>query len=361
MALVPVSQLKPGSTLRADVVTPLGGLLFEKGSKIFEREIEILLAFFIEEVMVEEPHPQAKMFKTSITPSPEPLVLSQPQEEPITFEQQFQRTVKFYKEMFKSVQGGLPIALRELTEHLTELVKFPSEVSYIFNTITQSYPIEDYTYFHSISVSYLSVCLARWSRIEESEMLSIALAGALHDIGKSKISPEILNKTEQLSLSEKTELRKYPVYGYHLVKAVNPSSDSILLGVLQHQEREDGSGYPLGLPSSSIHPYAKLVAISDIFHAMCSSKSYKAGSSPYVVLEQLLSDSFGKLDPHFVRLFVDGMTQFSLGMEVELSDGTQGKIIYVDRSQPTRPMVEVQGNIINLMINRHVYIKRAII
>ena len=355
MPLVHVSQVKPGSTLSADVVTPLGGLLFEKGRRIFEREIEILLAFFIQEVTVEEPHPQATTVKKDKAASPSPTP------EPSTFEQRYLRTVEFFKGMFKSVQGGLPISLKGLVEHLDPLVHFPSEAAHILTTIKQRYPVEEYTYYHSISVSYLSVCIARWNKTPESEIPFIALAGALHDIGKSKIAPEILYKPDKLSLPEKNELRKYPVYGYHLVKAVNPPSESILLGVLQHQEREDGSGYPLSLQSSSIHLYAKLVAIADIFHAMCSSKSYKSGSSPYVVLEQLLRDSFGKLDPQLVRVFVHGMTQFSLGTDVELSDGTQGKIIFVDRSQPTRPIVDVKGNIINLMNNRHLYIKRVFI
>ncbi|WP_164984977.1 HD-GYP domain-containing protein [Ammoniphilus sp. CFH 90114] len=388
MPQVLVAHLKPGYTLSADVVTPLGGLLFEKGRKIYEREIEILKAFFVEEVTVEEQQPQQPKVKpesksTTASPSREEMekALLEPVDQmekkspplpkddvpkakmnaPVTFEQRFRETVQWFKTMFLSVRDGQPIPIKELQEKLAELIRGPLELSNIMNTLKQNYPIEDYTYFHSISVSYLSSCIARWSRVAEAEIMSIALTGALHDIGKSKIDPSILYKPEKLTILEMKELRKYPVYGYHLVKAIPAVLEGVTLGVLQHQEREDGSGYPLAIQSQSIHLYAKIVAITDIFHAMCSSKSYKSGFSPYVVLEQLISDSFGKLDPGFVRTFVDGMTQFSLGTNVELHDGSVGKIVFVDPSQPTRPMVEVNGKIINLSLNRNIYIKAVLI
>ncbi|MEW9672350.1 HD domain-containing phosphohydrolase [Ammoniphilus sp. 3BR4] len=369
MPQVLVSYLKPGSTLSSDVVTSLGGLLFEKGRKLYEREIEILEAFLIEEVTVAESHPHQPKGKDLVKPTEEKeivppsseVVPKPPQPIVLTFEQHFFRCVQFFRSMFQSVQGGLPIPIHELSESLHPLIQAPIELSNIMTTLKQNYPLDDYTYYHCISVGYLSACIARWSRFPNQEIMPLALTGVLHDIGKSKIDSSILYKPEKLSISEMKEIRKYPVYGYHLVKA-NPSiSEGVALGVLQHQEREDGSGYPLGLQSASIHVYAKIIAISDIFHAMCSSKIYKQGYSPYIVLEQLLSDSFGKLDPAFVRSFVEGMTQFSIGTDVELQDGTVGKIVFVDTSQPTRPMVDVKGKIINLSANRNVYIKQVLV
>lgn len=380
MPLVLVSHVKLRSTLSTDVHTSLGGLLMEKGTKLTERHLEVLQAFLIEQVEVDEEQPVGRVIMKSSNTAPSPSSVnpvkltslgpkspSVPQQpipkrvESDSFQTCFFRAVQFFKDMFHSVAGGLAIPMLELRDKITPLLKFSSDLNHIMMTLKQNYPIEDYTYYHSISVGFLSVSIARWSRIPDEELGPIMLSGVLHDIGKSKINPNILFKTETLEPEEITELRKYPVYSYHLVKAIPHLTDGVALGVLQHQEREDGSGYPLALQSQAIHRYAKIIAIADIFHAMGSSKSYKQGHSPYIVLEQLLSDSFGKLDPAYVRTFVDGMTQFTLGTQVELQDGSVGKIVYVDRSQPTRPIVDVHGKIVNLAINRNLYIRQVII
>ncbi|MGW9128849.1 HD-GYP domain-containing protein, partial [Paenibacillus chitinolyticus] len=120
------------------------------------------------------------------------------------------------------------------------------------------------------------------------------------------------------------------------------------------------SGYPLGLPGSKLHLYSKITAVADVYHAMCSDRVHQKALSPYQVVEQLVQDSFGKLDPTIVRTFVEGITQFAVGTVVELSDGTIGKIVFTDRNQPTRPMVETGGRIINLVDTRHLSITRVL-
>ncbi|RNB62814.1 c-di-GMP phosphodiesterase, partial [Brevibacillus invocatus] len=97
----------------------------------------------------------------------------------------------------------------------------------------------------------------------------------------------------------------------------------------------------------------------DVYHAMCSDRVYQKAKSPYVVVEQLVQDSFGKLDPSIVHTFVDGITQFAVGTLVELSDGTIGKIVFTDKKHPTRPMVETGGHIVNLAESRHVSIVKV--
>ncbi|OUQ85000.1 c-di-GMP phosphodiesterase, partial [Brevibacillus brevis] len=136
-------------------------------------------------------------------------------------------------------------------------------------------------------------------------------------------------------------------------------SEGVALAALQHHEREDGSGYPLGLPGSKLHLYSKIVAVADVYHAMSSDRVHQKALSPYQVVEQLVQDSFGKLDPTIVRSFVEGITQFAVGTLVELSDGTIGKIVFTDRNHPTRPMVETGGKIVNLVEARHLSIVRV--
>src|SRR5690606_29433337 len=143
-------------------------------------------------------------------------------------------------------------------------------------------------------------------------------------------------------------------------KKVTGLNEGTKLVALQHHEREDGSGYPMGIIGDKLHPYSKIVAIADIYHAMSTERLYRNAVSPYLVLEELIQYSFGKLDPAIVRNFVDKVTQFHVGRLVKLSDNRIGEIIFSQREHPTRPWINVNGVIINLSTQRNLHIQDVI-
>ncbi len=134
------------------------------------------------------------------------------------------------------------------------------------------------------------------------------------------------------------------------------------MSALQHHEREDGSGYPLGLTGDKIHKYAKIVAVADIYHAMTSRRSYKKSRFPlHCPRAAFFNSSFGKLDPAIVQTFINKATQIGIGAVVKLSDNRVGEIVFTDRANPTRPWVNVNGTIINLAQQRNIFIQEMII
>ena len=190
--------------------------------------------------------------------------------------------------------------------------------------------------------------------------MQVALAGLFKDIGNVRIDKGILTKPNPLSYEEIEEMKRHTLLGYQLLKNVAALNDGVKLAALQHHEKVDGTGYPLGIDASKIHAYARIVSIADIFHAMTLNKVYRKAASPYLVLEQIQSDSFGKLDPSFVRIFVEKVTQFHNGTVVKLSDERIGEIVFSDRTHPTRPWVSIDGVIVNLTTERQMYIKEVI-
>lgn len=190
--------------------------------------------------------------------------------------------------------------------------------------------------------------------------MPIALGGLLHDIGNAKVDPGIIFKPGTLNAKETEEMKKHTIIGYHILKDTPAINNGVKFCALQHHEREDGSGYPLGVAGDKIHPYSKLIAIADTFHAMTTDRFHKQKISPYLVLEQLLNDSFGKMEPAMVQTFVNKVTAFHNGMLVKLSDNRIGEIVFSDRTNPTRPWVNVDGKIINLTMERSLYIKDVI-
>jgi len=364
LPILSVKKLTLGAKLSEDVHTMLGGLLFPKGTVITENELEILHAFLIEKVSVEEVLVPDEKKEASLEQEHSETKAVTGVRAPNSkreFQQQYDQAVSALKKMMTKVQGGMPnIPVMEVREVVAPMVRSVEEQPNFLLSLRRGSHVDSYRYEHAIAVGLISFMIAKWLKVPEKEWMQIALAGTLVDIGKTKIDQRILLKPGKLTPAEYEEMKKHTVYGYQLIKASPGLSEGVALAALQHHEREDGSGYPLGLPGSKLHLYSKIVAVADVYHAMCSDRVYQKAQSPYVVAEQLVEDSFGKLDPTIVYTFVNGITQFAIGTLVELSDGTFGKIVFTDRRHPTRPMVETNGKIVNLAVTRHVSIVQVI-
>ncbi|NGQ96543.1 HD-GYP domain-containing protein [Brevibacillus sp. SYP-B805] len=357
MPVIPVKKLSIGAKLAEDVHTPLGGLLFTKGTLISEKEMELLDVFQVREVDVEEMDSSRTEEKTE-TEKPKPNAGTQKQHD---FQALFEKATASLKALMLPVQGGQQnIPVMEVRVAITPVLQQVHEQPNLLLTLQNLSRIDSYPHEHAIAVGLLSYTIAKWLKVPEKEWMQIALAGTLLDVGKTRIDRKILQKPGKLTAEEFEEIKKHTVYGYQLLKASPGLNEGVALAALQHHEREDGSGYPLGLKGNKLHLYSKITAVADVYHAMSSERVYKKGLSPYLVAEQLIQDSFGKLDPTIVHTFVRGITQFSVGTAVELSDGTFGKIIFTDRNHPTRPMVEANGRIINLAEARHLSIVKVI-
>ncbi|MGC5326519.1 HD-GYP domain-containing protein [Brevibacillus sp. SYSU BS000544] len=360
MPIVSVKHLPIGAVLAEEVHTSLGGLLFPKGTIIQEKDLEFLEAFLIGEVHIEEIEvSKVEKKDESKEEKNEAKTPAKKAVEKNSFEQKYDKAINSLKKLLLRVQGGQNIPVLEVREVITPLLQNVQEQPNILLALNRVASVDTYTYEHSIAVGMLSYTIAKWLKLPEKEWMQIALAGTLVDIGKSKIDPKILWKPTKLTNDEFEEMKKHTLYGYQLIKASPGLNEGVALAALQHHEREDGSGYPLGLKGNQLHIYSKIVAVADVYHAMCSDRVYKKAASPYEVVDQLLQDSFGKLDPGIVHTFINGITQFAVGTVVELSNGVIGKIIFTDRNNPTRPLIETNGKIINLAENRSVSIKKV--
>ncbi|MDF2717897.1 MAG: family phosphohydrolase [Paenibacillus sp.] len=267
--------------------------------------------------------------------------------------------IQLLKKVFKDSMSSptIPILdIRNGMEHLIAKIQHYNILTFTPRMLST----DEYIYHNSIMVALTSFILARWHGFQSKDWMPIALGGLLHDIGNAKVDRAILSKPSKLTVLEVEEVRRHTLYGYSILKNIPALNEGSKLCALQHHEREDGSGYPLAVKGDKIHPYAKVIAVADIFHAMTSHRTYKKAQSPYLVLEQLQKESFGKLDPIIVSTFINKVTQFHNGTIVRLSDNSVGEIIFTDRSNPTRPMVNVNGTIINLAVDRKLFIQEVI-
>ncbi|MEX2461546.1 MAG: HD-GYP domain-containing protein [Paenibacillaceae bacterium] len=350
---VPVSQLKAGDQIFDNVMTKRGNLLFEKGRFVTPREIEILRAFFVPFVLIET---KADAEASEETVQNQQDELNQVE---VPFFDKYENMVKLMRKVFYDARNGQTPPVLEIRTQLEAMLQYIDQYN-ILTFTPKNVRANEYLLHHSIMVSLTAYQLAKWHNFQQKDWIPIALAGLLHDIGNVKIDSVILEKKTKLTSAEFEEVKKHTVLGYQIIKNMPAINEGVKLAVLQHHEREDGSGYPLSLKGDKIHVYPKILAIADIFHAMTNERQYRVMTSPYLVLEDLLKESFGKLDPTLVQTFINRVTSLQNGTLVRLSDNRLGEIVFSDRDYPTRPWISVNGVIVNLIVERNLFIKEAI-
>lgn len=364
MITLSIAELKPGMKTINHVHTSLGGLLLQKGKVLLPRDLDILRAFMIQAVDIDDGKNEVTD-NVAIAPSqsgknPVKATQAEPVEldVPAVFHQEYDRMLHLTKSSFQSVFASeLPIY--ELRHQLEILIKYIKHY-HILTFTPRNMNEYDYQYHNAILSALTSYTLAQWHGLPQKDWMQVAFAGLLHDIGNTKVDPTILYKPGPLQIEEIEEMKMHTTYGYQQLRKTTAINEGVRLTALQHHEKLDGSGYPFRLTGEKIHIYAKIVAVADIFHAMTLQRRYRDARSPYLVLEEIKSEAFGQLDPGIVQTFIDKVTQFHNGVKVRLSDDSIGEIIFTDRDHPTRPMVSVQGTIINLVLQKGLFIKEVI-
>ena len=327
-------KLEPGYVLADDVYVNTPRPIMEKGTVLKELHLKVLEAFFIDEVMVEG---QPKEVEKS--QSNDEMELPQS-----TFIKRYLNAVKGYQQCFSDWQKGEKVDIFKLRKHLIpileEAIQQPDEILSMHLYVVSS----DYLYHHAVSTSILSAFLARKRGYEKGEWIQIGLAGALCDAGLAKVSMSFLKNTGPPTYKEKEEISQHPIYGYQMLKNVSAVKEGVRLAVSQHHEREDGSGYPLHIQGDQIHPYSKIVAVADSFHAMTCDRPYRKRRSPFQTIEVMKEDQFGRYDVSALQVLSDMLVRLSIGTKVRLTNDKLGEIVFIPPTRPTRPIVKMTEN-----------------
>jgi HD-GYP domain-containing protein (c-di-GMP phosphodiesterase class II) len=353
---VHINQLREGCILSVDVTSLTNKPVIPKKTVLNKQKIGVLHAFLIKEVQVEstlvtgEPYRPNEIIEDHIQDTNEDLT--------IPFSSHYLKSVQEFKKVFQSWQSGLQVDIVKVRQFFIPLLErsivTPSEIFMLHHYSTK----EEYLYHHSVTVGLLSGFLGHKLNYEKGEWIQIAIAGLLSDCGMAKVNPRILEKQSALLPEEYNEIRYHPTHGYKMLLNLPVIREGVKLGVFQHHERIDGSGYPLGINSDKIHPFGKIIAVADVYHAMTSERAYRTKQSPFKVLELIIQDSFGQFDIPAIQALTAGIANFSIGTKVKLSNDQVGEIVFVESKSPTRPMVklDLDGEFIQLSQRRDLYI-----
>lgn len=356
---VKVSQLQKGSILKNDVLGPSQNPIIPANTAINETHIEILKAFLIDEVEVET----TSSFTTKETPRKETQQFNALSNfRNINFDKLYIKAVNLYKTEFQLWQTGLPVNIAHIRSFMIPLLKEALKNKNIVRTIHQLSNKEEYFYHHPIAVGVISSWIAKEQGYDEGQCLQVAIAGCLADCGMAKINESLYKNTRALTPNEWNEIKKHPLYSYQMVKDIPLLKKESKIAILQHHERLDGTGYPIGESGRKIQPLSQIIAIADTYHAMTTDRLFKEKTSPYKTLQMMEEDEFGKFDFSILNTLTTLIASLPVGTKVKLSDGQTGEIYFTKPHALTRPLVKVQGarEIIDLETNRQIYIESVL-
>lgn len=265
----------------------------------------------------------------------------------------YQKTIEDSKILMKKVSDGKSIPPKEVMKILKPILKETHREKNMVRLLNQLQSQDDYTFQHTVNIGVISSVIAQWmGYADEKELSEIAIAGTLHDIGKSMIPSKILKKPGALTDVEYEVMKKHPRLGYEIVERMGCYGDEIKQAILQHHEREDGKGYPQGLLGGEIHPYAKIVAVADVYHAMTSKRVYKSKINPFLVLEHL-HRNIDRLNPEIILIFVQNMLNCLVGSRVILNNGKRGCVIFVNKQHIGYPLIRLEETQEMFDLNEH--------
>ena len=153
-----------------------------------------------------------------------------------------------------------------------------------------------YTHTHSINVAVYSLALGSFIGLKESELSKLGEAALLHDLGKSQVDADIINKNGKLSDKEFEEMKQHPNRGYKIALKLGIKDRYILSGIRHHHEKMDGTGYPMNLKGESVPRFARIIGLCDIFDALTTKRSYKDAMSTFDALKLIRSEMKNHVD-----------------------------------------------------------------
>lgn len=198
---------------------------------------------------------------------------------------------------------------------------------------------DDYTFQHSVGVCALLTAFAKVLELNRQTLFDIGIGALLHDIGKMRIPPEILNKPGQLSEAEFAEIKRHVAYGREVIGDAPWVSKTALNVLEHHHERYDGSGYPARLRGTEISPVGQMVAIVDVYDALTSERIYHRAMAPAEALRKLREWGRYHFNEELVAHFIRSLGIYPVRTVVHLESGLLGIVIDQNPADLLRPVL----------------------
>jgi len=323
--LVPLKDLEENSVLPYSIIDQKGRVLVKAGSRLTRSVLQSLYeldrSFVIAEVMEEE---------SVVAKEDVPLQLKQ-------------ETLEDLQSTLEDLAQGKTVSLDALEKDTKNLIQAVELNPGLVVPIIQLKKYDDFTFTHSLNVAVISLFIGKFLNLSRQELLILGLGALLHDLGKLKIPVEILHKPKKLDERELSVVKRHPIDAKKILEEqTRLNSNKSQLIALQHHEKIDGSGYPLGLGSKETDFLSQITTVADIYEALTSDRPYRKGLPIGEVVEYLMGNAGYKLNMEVVETFIRHISPYQVGDLVKLSDGREAIVSELNPVLPFRPKVRIK-------------------
>ncbi|RKO67011.1 HD-GYP domain-containing protein [Desulfofundulus salinus] len=356
MRKVPTDLLRPGLKVGRAVYNASGQVLLQAGTILTERFITRLKMLGIPAVYIDD-------------------FVGVEVEDVISEETRVQATAKV-KALFlsESQRGTGPsralIDVKDMISTVNEIIdELLSRRSLMVNLVDIR-SLDEYTFGHSVNVCVLAVITGITLGYSRTKLFHLGMAALLHDIGKTRIPLEILNKPGPLTSEEFQLIQKHCIYGAEILQQDPEANLLCRIVAMQHHERHNGQGYPLGLKGAEIHEFAQITGLVDMYDALTADRVYRPAYPVHEAYEMIAGSGNFLFDFDIVQAFLSNVAAYPAGSLVRLSSGEIGVVIETKRGFSLYPRVLVLFSAqrqplgkpyeINLAEHRHLTITEVI-
>jgi HD-GYP domain-containing protein (c-di-GMP phosphodiesterase class II) len=253
--------------------------------------------------------------------------------------------VSFTKGVMNKIQAGEKINARRAKRVVQSLVDVLLQEEELLVGMTAIKDYDDYTYHHSVNVSILAISLGQKLGFSKQALLELGLVALFHDIGKTEIPPEVLNKPGAFTEEEWKIVRRHPYWGVRAIlnmKGFDLISVKAAVVAFEHHQRIDEGGYPARKFVSPLDLYSRIVSLADQYDGMTSARVYMRNPmTPEKALSLMLERTGSALDPLLFKFFVNMVGVYPVGTAVMLDTRELGLVYSNSIMSPQRPNVMI--------------------
>lgn len=328
MRFVPRNCIKPNTELAKPILGTNGEVLLEKGVKMKRGYIRRLEMLGIPGAYIND----------SIS---ENIVIASALSDELRA-QAVHRISHFFSKAGsgQKLTRGEAAKLRQTAENIVEEIIHQGDV--MLNLIDLKV-YDSYTFYHCVNVTVLAVLMGIGLDYPRNRLMRLAYAALLHDVGKVFVPPLVINKPSALTTKEFEEVKTHSQAGHDYLKDHFPETVSIpvLMAVLDHHERIDGTGYPNAKSGEDISEFARIIAVADVYDALTSDRPYRKGMFAANAIEYIQGNVGTLFAFEIVNIFSRKVALFPVGTCVMLSNGATGLVLENYEGLTQRPLLHI--------------------
>lgn len=326
MRFIPVESLKEGMCLGKSLLGRNCELLLKEGTTLVDSYIQKIRQLGYSGVYIED----------DLSGD---IQVSDVIDENLRFE-----TIRSVKDVFSGIEqskasplkvnGGLDKLVGDIVDNILD------HTDTLVNIIDLKL-FDDYTFYHSVNVCILSIVMGTALKLDKPQLCNLGMSAILHDMGKTFIPKEILNKNGRLTEEEFALVKDHSLKGYNYIKDNTDVPAPVYVGILHHHEKYCGDGYPTGISGNKINLFGRIVSITDVYDAITSDRPYRRALPSHEAVEFIMGNGGIAFDPELVKVFSQKIAPYPTGSCVQLSNGCTGLVVQNYPDCCTRPKIKV--------------------